>query len=137
MLSLFESALLERHLRRCAACREFDTGLTEQTRLVRGSLLEQPSRPIVIPTSRRRGGRAAVGAVGAVLASAAAALVLALPGADQSHRTSTQGAGSHVLVAFAASPRPDTNVDVPHLRLQPASIADGPVHGAFSVPTGV
>jgi hypothetical protein len=40
-----------------------------------------------------------------------------------------------VMMVFAASPSAtSTSVEVPRLRMQPASIADGPVHGLFSAP---
>jgi hypothetical protein len=36
------------------------------------------------------------------------------------------------MVVFPAEPSTNVNVEVPRLRMQPASIADGPVHGYFS-----
>ena len=44
MLSAFESALLDRHLRGCPSCRSFAIDAEEQTRLLRSALLEQPTR---------------------------------------------------------------------------------------------
>jgi hypothetical protein len=39
-----------------------------------------------------------------------------------------------VLVSHGVNPTLALNVDVPRLELRPASIADGPVHGHFSLP---
>jgi predicted anti-sigma-YlaC factor YlaD len=139
MLSTFEAALLDRHLDRCESCRGFDAGLAEQTRILRGRLLEPPAHPVVIPApARRRVARAAVGAAGSLVAAAAAAAVLVLPGSgDENGRHSARATGSPVLVAFAATPTPSAKVDVPRLKLQPASIADGPVHGEYNTPAAI
>ena len=51
MLSTFESALLDRHLRGCPDCSSFAIDAQEQTRLLRGALLEQPTRPVVVSES--------------------------------------------------------------------------------------
>jgi len=45
MLSTFEAALLDRHLRRCPSCRAFAASAACQTQLLRGAELEQPLRP--------------------------------------------------------------------------------------------
>ena len=43
--------------------------------------------------------------------------------------------GAPVMVVVAARPSmANVNVVVPRLRMQPASIADGPLHGYFSEP---
>ena len=55
MLSAFESALLDRHLRGCAACRSFAVNADEQTRLLRNAVLEQPGRSVTIPAEPARG----------------------------------------------------------------------------------
>jgi predicted anti-sigma-YlaC factor YlaD len=49
VLSLFESALLERHLRKCADCSDFSAVAAAQTQLLRSAELEQPLRPVAIP----------------------------------------------------------------------------------------
>ena len=75
----------------------------------------------------------------ACLVAAAAAAVLVWPGA----RTGSSGravgfsgrVGAPVLVVSPAEPSTaNASVEVPRLKLQPASIADGPVHGYFSTP---
>jgi predicted anti-sigma-YlaC factor YlaD len=134
MLSSFEGRLLDGHLRRCPSCRAFAGGLAEQTELLRGAAFEELLRPVTIPETRSRMRRGLVGAAGSALAAAAAAAVLVLPGAGNESGRTAHRVGGPVLVAFAASPTPSAKVDVPRLRLQPASIADGPVHGQFSVP---
>ncbi len=138
MLSAFESALLDRHLRGCPDCSSFATDAEEQTRLLRSALLEPPTRSVVIPSESVRGGpRRAAGVLSACLVAAAAAAVLVWPGA----RTSGSGhafagrVGAPVLVTYSADPSTaSSHIEVPRLKLQPASIADGPVHGYFSTP---
>jgi predicted anti-sigma-YlaC factor YlaD len=137
MLSMFEGRLLDAHLRRCASCRAFSAGVEEQTDLLRSAAFEELLRPVTIPETRSRIRRGIVGAAGSALAAAAAAAVLVLPGAGNENGRTAHRVGSPILVAFAASPTPSAKVDVPRLRLQPASIADGPVHGRFSVPAVV
>jgi hypothetical protein len=137
MLSTFEAALLDRHLRRCPSCRAFAASVACQTQLLRDAELEQPLRPVTIPARPvhpvRRG---IAGAFSAVVVAAAAALVLFTPTAKHKVTTtaSTVRPGAPVLVSFGANPTLDSNVDVPRLALRPASIADGPVHGQFSLP---
>jgi hypothetical protein len=140
VLSLFESALLDRHVRRCADCREFAAGAAAQTQLLRSAALEQPLRPVAIPVGRRRHvRRVAAGALTAVASVAAAAAVTLSPGGPQS-RTSALSAspaietGAPVLVVVAANPSLGVHETVPRLTMQPASVADGPVHGLFNTP---
>lgn len=142
-LSLFESALLDRHLRRCADCRDFAAGAAAQTQLLRGAELEQPLRPVAIPAGRRRPvRRVAAGALTAVASVAAAAAVALAPGSPQS-RTSAAGTantaetGAPVLVVVAAKPSIGANETVPRLQMQPANVADGPVHGLFNTPVRI
>lgn len=138
MLSTFEVALLARHLRGCPSCRAFAAAATEQTRLLRDAALDQPRQRVVITAEPRRVRRSVAGAVGAAaLAAAVAALMVVLPGirhdrASQTARVSV--ATAPMLVVFAARPDVTSNIEVPRLRVEPASAADGPVHGAFSVP---
>ena len=140
MLSVFESALLDRHLRGCASCSAFSVGAEAQAGLLRAAPLEELERRVVIPVSpMRRMGRGAVGAVGASLAAAAAAAVFIFSGVGSTSNgpaLTSAHAGAPVMVSFAASPSPASAkaVEVPRLRVQPASIADGPVHGYFNVP---
>lgn len=137
-LSTFEAALLERHLRRCPSCRAFAARATMQTQLLRGAALEQPSRPIAIPAPARRTLRKP--AAGAVLASvvAAAAAALATLGLPSLHGVGHAEASAKIpqptLVVYPAKPDPTSQLEVPRLRVVPASIADGPVHGKYSLP---
>jgi len=136
MLSTFEVALLDRHLRRCSECRAFAIGAVRQTELLRSAELEQPLRPVVVSGRPSRAHRRVGGALSAALVAAAAAFMLVLPGTQQQGTGQAQdvGVGAPVLVVFAARPTLAVKIDVPRVRIQPASIADGPVHGAFSVP---
>jgi predicted anti-sigma-YlaC factor YlaD len=140
MLSTFESALLDRHLRGCPDCNSFARDAQEQTRLLRGALLERPTRPVVVSESEQRGGpRRAAGVLSACLVAAAAAAVLVWPGARTGSSGQAEGfsgrVGAPVLVTYSADPSStSSSVEVPRLKLQPASIADGPVHGYFSTP---
>ena len=138
MLSSFEVALLDRHLRGCPSCRAFSAGATEQTRLLRSATLERPSQSVVIPARPNYLRRGAAVVVSAASVAAAAALIVVNSGAQRGgNREATRiaaGPVAPVLVAYAGQPTPDPTIEVPRLRLEPASIADGPVHGDFSVP---
>jgi len=139
MLSAFESALLDRHLRGCPECSSFAVDAQEQTRLLRGALLEQPTRPVIVSEAERGGPRRAVGVLSACLVAAAAAAVLVWPGARTGGPGHAEGfsgrIGAPVLVTYSADPSSaNSSIEVPRLKLQPASIADGPVHGYFSTP---
>jgi predicted anti-sigma-YlaC factor YlaD len=136
MLSAFESALLDRHLRGCAACRSFEVDAGAQTNLLRAAPLEQPARTIELPAAPSRSlPRSAAGLLSACLVAAAAAAVLVWPGArSNTAQFGATRAGTPVMVVFPAEPSTNANVEVPRLRMQPASIADGPVHGYFNAP---
>ncbi len=140
-LSLFESALLDRHLRRCADCRDFAAGAAAQTQLLRSAVLEQPLRPVAIPAGRRQVRRVAAGALTAVASVAAAAAVSLSPaghGPKASQSASSQvETGAPVVVVVAAHPTPGARETVPRLTMKPASVADGPVHGYFSTPVSL
>jgi predicted anti-sigma-YlaC factor YlaD len=140
MLSTFEAALLDRHLRRCAECSAFAQAVGAQTHLLRAAALEQPPRielPVRTASPFRRG---AVGALSAVVAAAAAALVLLSPTTDNQgggqvgETAAMRTVGRSVLVVYPEKFSPASHVEMPRLRVQPASIADGPVHGYFSIP---
>jgi anti-sigma factor RsiW len=136
-LSTFETALLDRHLRRCPACRAFAAAATIQTQLLRSAPLEEPLRGVTLPErSSRPVRRGAAGALGALVAAAAAAAVLFSPSSPTPSATSAAARASNApqLFVFAARPNPTANVDVPRLRYEPASIADGPTHGIYSLP---
>jgi hypothetical protein len=141
MLSSFESAFLDRHLSGCSSCSSFAVAVTQQTALLRAAELEAPpARPILAPAAPRvhRRRAAAVMALSACVASLAAALVL-VPGGRQTTTGAarpTTARGAPVLVSYMATPSPSNpSIEVPRLSLQPASYADGPVRGIFSVPT--
>jgi predicted anti-sigma-YlaC factor YlaD len=142
VLSLFESALLDRHLRKCADCLDFASAAAAQTQLLRSAGLEQPLRPVTVPAGRRHPvRRVAAGALTAVASVAAAAAVTLGPSSPQS-QTSASGTpvaetGAPVFVVVAAKPSIGANETVPRLQLQPANVADGPVHGLFNTPVRV
>ncbi len=139
MLSTFETALLDRHLRGCAACRAFAAGADEQTRLLRDAVLEQPARPVLIPEELAPSGSRRVAAVlSACLVAGAAAAVLVWPGTRTTNAGQTPQrsgrVGAPVMVMVASQPTANATLVVPRLRMRPASIADGPLHGYFGQP---
>lgn len=136
MLSSFESALLDRHLRKCPSCRAFAEGTAAQTELLRGIQLEPLPHPIELPERRSR--LRAFGSAGAALAVAAAVAVSTFTlgnnrAVSSSHRVMTAPAGKQIVV-YSAQPSANSALDVPRLRMEPASYADGPVHGLYSIP---
>jgi anti-sigma factor RsiW len=68
-LSEFESLILCAHLDGCDTCREFEVSAQLSTTALRAAPLEQLTRPLALPSKRRR-------AVGLRVPSAAAAAVL-------------------------------------------------------------
>src|SRR5207302_1231741 len=70
-LSEFESLLLRAHLDGCDTCREFEASARFSTTALRAAPLEQPARPLALPTKRRQ-------AFGLRVSSAAAAAVLVM-----------------------------------------------------------
>ena len=142
-LSTFEAVLLERHLRRCPDCSAFAGAVTAQTSLLRAAELEEPSGHVVLPASRKRPLRRAAGSVLTVAAAVAAAAVFPVtpngqhPESSATRATPQASTEQRVLVTVAAHPTPGMNEAVPRLELQPATFADGPVHGLFSTPVRV
>jgi hypothetical protein len=140
MLSSFEAALLDRHLRGCASCGSFAVAAAQQTALLRAAELEVPARRVVVPAAAPRIQRrrvVAAMALSACVASLAAALMF-VPGGQQTTGAlrTTAARGAPMLVSYAATPSLSTpSVEVPRLSVQPASYADGPVRGIFSVPS--
>lgn len=111
-----------------------------QTQLLRGALLERPLHPIALPSRPRRAVRRnTAGALGACLAAAAAALLVLTP-ATQPVSSALQGTARQsatvapALVVFAANPTPASNIEVPRLKVEPATVLDGPARGRFSLP---
>jgi hypothetical protein len=141
MLSSFEAALLDRHLRGCASCHSFAVAAAQQTALLRAAELEVPARRVVVPAVARVHRRRAVAAMAlsACVASLAAALMF-VPGGQRTTGASrtTAARGGPMLVSYAATPSLSTpSIEVPRLSVKPASYADGPVRGIFSVPNRV
>ena len=136
MLSSFESALLDRHLRKCASCRAFSEATTIQTELLRGVELEPPPRPIELP-ERASHRKRAFASAGAVLVAAAAVAVatfsLGNQGAVSSQRAEVPPAGKQFAV-YAAQPTPNASLQVPRIRVEPLTYAEGPVRGLFGQP---
>jgi predicted anti-sigma-YlaC factor YlaD len=82
-LSDFERALLESHLERCAACRDYSVELAEIVTRLRAAPMEPLSQPISLPSRRRARARVLQGA--AAVAAAAVAATAGLVGSLQSH----------------------------------------------------
>jgi predicted anti-sigma-YlaC factor YlaD len=71
-LAELEEARLQAHLASCAGCRSYADGASAAAQLVRGTPLEEPSFPIVVPgrrvaVARRLQAVAAVAAVGVTI----------------------------------------------------------------------
>ena len=131
MLSIFESALLDRHLRRCADCRGFAAAVSAQTQLLRNAELEEPGRRFEAPARRSHRRRSAAGAALAAGVAAVAAVFAVTPGAGHQGTPESVRVNSPVFVVVPAKPKPNSTIEVPRLTVQPASIADGPVRGAY------
>jgi predicted anti-sigma-YlaC factor YlaD len=137
MLSPFEEALLDRHLKRCADCNAFAAGLTAQTQLLRAAPLEEPLRAIAIaPSARGQIRRRATGLGSALAVAATAAMITLTHGAGHRSATATLAAsGTPLLAVYAAQPGgPDMSLTVPRLRVVSPASADGPVHGDYGLP---
>ena len=105
-------------------------------------MLEQPLRPVALPAGRRRPvRRVALGALTAAASVAAAAAVTLSPGGQSRQpavlASSQVETGAPVMVVVAAHPTPGGRETVPRLTMQPANVADGPVHGLFNTPVTV
>ena len=82
---------------------------------------------------------ASAGSVRDVGVVAAAEGVTPSPGGPQRRASALSAAppvetGAPVMVVVAASPSLGVHETVPRLTMQPASVADGPVHGLFNTP---
>jgi predicted anti-sigma-YlaC factor YlaD len=136
MLSRFERALLERHLRSCEPCRRFSADVREQTARLRAApLLPAPVLAGIVPTSPRVRRRRAAGFAGAVLAAATAALVTLAPAVQRHDTTASETTPNTSLLAVVAEP-PSVTVpfDVGRLRLVSPASADGAIRGYYGVP---
>ena len=76
-LSELERTLLRSHLARCGSCSRFAADVAVIATQLRAASLEPLSRPIAVPTWRRRRVLARIGAVGAAAAVAVMALGIA------------------------------------------------------------
>lgn len=142
VLSLFETALLDRHLRRCADCRDFAAAAAGLTQLLRAAELEQPLQQVAVAGgSRRPLRRVAMGALTAAASIAAAAAVTLSPNGHSGKATASAASppetDAPVMVVVPASLSLGVHETVPRLVMLPASVADGPVHGLFSTPVRV
>lgn len=109
VLSDFESALLEQHVHRCAACHAFMADATRQTTLLREASLERVTVPIDLPARPKPLRHALVG-LGTLAASAAAAVISlhVVSGTHGASNAARSGRGAHpaglaVLVVDAKS----------------------------------
>jgi predicted anti-sigma-YlaC factor YlaD len=144
MLSRFEVALLDRHLRRCEPCRTFAAVTAAQTELLRNAPLERPETTAAVffldaAGARHRRRRHLLGAVGAVAAAASAAAFVLTPagggpGAATQQSAAGSGSGAPLLAVFAEQPTAAATFDVPRLRVVSPSSADGAVRGYYGVP---
>jgi predicted anti-sigma-YlaC factor YlaD len=131
-LSLFESALLERHLRNCPSCRAFAADVVDETRLLRAAPLELPEHrlELALPVRRQPIRAVAVTLAGAV-AAAAAALVLVAPGGAPSESASRlTGPHQRVLVDVATQ----WQTGVPQTTSVSTAGSGDEVRGVFSLP---
>jgi hypothetical protein len=131
MLSFFESALLDRHLRRCADCRSFAAAVSAHTQLLRSAELEEPGRRIEVSGRRISRRRSAVGAALVAVVAATAAVFAVGPSSHPDGTPESARVNSPVFVVVPAKLTPGSSVEVPRLTVQPASIADGPIRGAY------
>lgn len=140
MLSTFEAALLDRHLRGCPSCDAFATAATAQTELLRTAPLAAPA-PVAIPRRvphplRRSASGVAVGVAAAVVAAFTVSGLGSQKQSTAAARTAAAAGPMIVVVAAQSGPSP-TSVEVPRLRVQPVSVADLPVHGKFNDPVSL
>jgi predicted anti-sigma-YlaC factor YlaD len=106
-LSTFETAALRAHLAGCADCRVYAAGVSEATRRLRSTPLEEPNLSIHVP---RRNYRSLV-AVGPAVAAAAVAAVAVM------QVTSLGGSGVSVAPARAGSDSAALHADYTDRRL--------------------
>ena len=136
MLSTFERALLQRHLRKCASCQAFAADVTAQTEQLRAApLAEAPQFAGVAPARSRLLRRRASGLAGAVAVGLVAALVSFTPAGDrQTTDAAVRTPNSQLLKVVPEAPSATSTVEIPRLRLVSASSADGAVRGYYGVP---
>jgi predicted anti-sigma-YlaC factor YlaD len=99
VLSEFETALLDQHVRRCTECRGFSVDAAAQTALLRAAAHEPLAVPVRLPERTHGARRALTGLVS--VAAAAAAAVVALHGVG-SHSGTTSAARVRTVAHPAA-----------------------------------
>ena len=136
MLSRFERALLERHLRSCPPCRAFAVDVRAQTAQLRAAPLETPpALARFAPQRSRTVRRRAAGFAGAVAVAAVAALVALTPAGDQQNATVAHGSPNSALLGVVPqTPSVNATFEVGRLHLVSAASADGAVRGYYGVP---
>jgi predicted anti-sigma-YlaC factor YlaD len=136
MLSTFERALLERHLRRCASCQAFAADVRAHTKRLRAApLVAPPPLAGVAPARARLLRRRATGLAGAVAVGLVAALVSLTPAGEHRNAVVAQPSSNEALLKVVpATPTANATFQIPRLRLVAASSADGPVRGYYGVP---
>jgi predicted anti-sigma-YlaC factor YlaD len=105
-LSELESALLDSHLRRCAACADYSAEIGVITAQIRAAELEPLVRPTVLPLRRRfgwAGGALQAGAASAALIVATVALTTQV-GSTGSSPSGVANAGRLPLSAITSGP---------------------------------
>jgi predicted anti-sigma-YlaC factor YlaD len=125
-VSEVEQATADAHLAECGACRAYAASLTETSRLLRTTPLEELSFPIVLPSHRLRLARTMQ--FGAAAAAVAAVFLGVTIG------TTPNGGGLSSLSASAAN-GPAAYLQSPEYELrmlQRASVAAVPAHAHFA-----
>lgn len=107
-LSAHEALLLDRHLAGCSACGRFADGVRSSTALLRAAPLVQPE---VSFSWRRVASLPLSGRAAAVLASTAAAVLVAVSLVPSSGNTNPGGFGN-TLTGVAVNPPTDANLGV-------------------------
>lgn len=132
-LSRFEQALLDRHLETCAACQVFAADIAEQAHLLRASELVQPA----LSFNPKKPGRAhparVVGAALALAAAAAVVLPFVTSVGPAGQGSNAEASSTPLLQAYLATPTASASLQVPRVRLVPASMLDGPVRGSHGI----
>lgn len=136
MLSTFERALLERHLRTCADCRAFSAEVTAQTAQLRAApLVSAPEFAGIAGARARTFRRRATGLAGAVAVAFAAALISFTPAVGRRSAIESRVAPSPALLAAVPEqPTASASFELPRLKVISPSIADGAVRGYYGVP---
>jgi predicted anti-sigma-YlaC factor YlaD len=126
-VSEVEQATADAHLGECGACRAYAASLTETSRMLRATPLEELSFPIVLPSHRLRLART-------MQLGAAAAAVVATVFFGVTAGTSPNGGGLSSLSA-SASNGPAAYLESPEYELRmlhQASVAVIPAHAHYA-----